>query len=86
MPRVIKKKRKKKKDDSTPVELNAPTFSESAFNRENAKKKVRAQLEALMAGPDGISLSDVNAAYDRGKLTQNPSTGQYTFSTDVYSE
>tara|TARA_R100000734_G_scaffold18002_1_gene14544 strand:+ start:67 stop:330 length:264 start_codon:yes stop_codon:yes gene_type:complete len=85
--KVLKKrKRKNKKDDSTPVDFNVPTFSESSFDRERAKKKVRSQLEALMAGPDGISLSDVNAAYDRGKLTMNPNTGQYTFSTNVYSE
>ena len=68
------------------MDYSIPNFSESAFNRETAKKKVRSQLEALMAGRDGISLSDVNRAYDRGKLTQNPSTGMYTFSTDLYSE
>ena len=86
MPRVIKKKRKKKSKDVPIVDFNLPTFSESSLSRETAKKKVRAQLEALMAGPDGITLGDVNRAYDRGKLTMNPNTGQNTFSTDVYSE
>ena len=86
MPRVIKKKRKKKSKDVPTVDFNLPTFSESSLSRETAKKKVRAQLEALMAGPDGITLGDVNRAYDRGKLTMDPNTGQYTFSTDVYSE
>ena len=81
MPTVIKKRRKKKKDDSTPVEFNAPTFSESSLSRETAKKKVGQALSVA-----GFTGSDYLNAMNRGKLTMNPNTGQYTFSTDVYSE
>jgi len=81
MPRVKKRKRKNKKDDSTPVDFSVPTFSKSSLSSEIAKKKVGHALSVA-----GFKGSDYLNAMNRGKLTMNPSTGRYTFSTDVYSE
>jgi hypothetical protein len=81
MPRVIKKKRKKKSKDVPTVDFNLPTFSESSLSSEIARKKLGHALSVA-----GFTGSDYLNAMNRGKLTMNPNTGQYTFSTDVYSE
>jgi hypothetical protein len=81
MPRVIKKKRKKKSKDVPIVDFSVPTFSESSLSRETAKKKLGHSLNVA-----GFTGADYLNAMNRGKLTMDPNTGQYTFSTDVYSE
>ena len=76
-----KKKKKKSKKPTTPPNFNQPAFSAKSSNREVAKKKVMMQLEV-----QGISGADKLNAMNRGALTQNSSTGQYTFKTDAYSK
>ena len=46
-----------------------------------AKKKLAHSLNVA-----GFTGADYLNAMNRGKLTMDPNTGQYTFSTDVYSE
>ena len=71
---------KKKKRTSQPVNYNVPGFSASHMDRETAKKNVMSKLKR-----QGIEGHDATAAYDRGKLTQDSSTGKYTFSTNAMS-
>ena len=79
--KIKKRPKKNKKKNVAPVDYSIPNFSESSLSRETAKKKLGQALSVA-----GFTGSDYLNAMNRGKLTMNPNTGQYTFSTDVYSE
>tara|TARA_R110000822_G_scaffold115754_1_gene247583 strand:+ start:2946 stop:3218 length:273 start_codon:yes stop_codon:yes gene_type:complete len=75
---MAKKGRTKKNKKA--VDYNVPSFSGSSIMREKAKTNTLNKLKA-----QGLNRLDVDRAMSRGKLTQNASTGRYTFSTDALS-
>mgnify|MGYP003646295764 CR=1 FL=1 len=77
---ATKGRTKSRKANSKPVNYNVPGFSATSTQRETAKKMVMSKLEK-----QGLKGKDKLDAYNRGKLTQNQSTGKYTYSTNAMS-